>query len=262
MGANTKYQMWITGNAESEKLRLPVLPEKFTVSVGSGNTTVNVAGLGEIVIKQARKAFQFSFSSFFPVTTFPGLVGEPASPLSCVNKIKKWLDSDKPVHLIVTDVGVDAYCTIEKFNYYEQGGDVGTIYYDLTLKEYREVTVRQVNVNDGEAEVDSTETRVDNTEVPDTVTMKEGETTWDIAKEYTGDGRNRDDLAGQKAGTGETLTVPADWKTNRDAKRNAALSSFDPVLAPTAQQEAAEAAAAARAAARRASGATFDESLL
>ena len=48
---NTNYQMWITGNAEAEKLRIPVLPEKFTVSIGSKNSSVDVAGLGEIVVK-------------------------------------------------------------------------------------------------------------------------------------------------------------------------------------------------------------------
>ena len=62
---NTNYQMWITYNAESEKLRIPVLPETFTVSIGSNNSSVDVVGLGEVVIKQARPAFQFSFSSFF-----------------------------------------------------------------------------------------------------------------------------------------------------------------------------------------------------
>ena len=65
---NTNYQMWITGNAEQEKLQIPVLPQKFSVSIGSKNTSVDVTGLGEITIKQSRPAYQFSFSSFFPRT--------------------------------------------------------------------------------------------------------------------------------------------------------------------------------------------------
>ena len=144
---NTNYQMWITGNAEQEKLQIPVLPEKFTVSIGSKNSSVDVVGLGEITIKQSRPAYQFSFSSFFPPTNFPGIENVALSaPQSCVNRIEGWIDGDKPVHVIITGVGVNAYCTIEKFTHYEQGGDVGTIYYDLSLKEYREVTIRQVTV--------------------------------------------------------------------------------------------------------------------
>lgn len=188
---NTNYQMWLTGNAEAEKLRIPVLPEKFTVSVGSKNTSVDVVGLGEITIKQSRKAYQFSFSSFFPATTFPGVNNLVlTAPLACVERIKNWLDGKKPIHLIITDVGVDAYCTIEKFTYYEQGGDVGTIHYSLTLKEYREVTIRKVKVESEtkQATVAKTETRVDNTIPPKTYTVKSGDCLWNIAKMFYGDG--------------------------------------------------------------------------
>ncbi len=218
---NTNYQMWITGNGESEKLRIPVLPEKFTVSIGSNNSSVDVAGLGEITIKQSRPAFQFSFSSFFPVRTFPGIENVSLSePQSCVERLNSWLESDKPVHVIITGGGIDAYCTIEKFTYYEQGGDVGTIYYDLTLKEYREVTIRQVEVatETAVATVEETETRVDNTTPPETYTVVSGDCLWNIAKKYYGSGSDYTKIYEANKSTignnpnliypGQVLTIP------------------------------------------------------
>lgn len=220
----TDYQMWITYNAEAEKLRIPVLPEKFNVSIGSNNSSVDVAGLGEIVVKQARPAFQFSFDSFFPKKTFPGVsVSSLTSPLTCVEKLKKWYDGDKPVHLILTDVGVDVYCTIESFNYYEQGGDVGVIHYSLTLKEYREVTVRQVTVKTtatvAKATVENTSTRVDNSTTPQTYTVVKGDCLWNIAKKYYGSGSkytviynaNKSVIGGNPnlIYPGQVLTIPA-----------------------------------------------------
>lgn len=185
---NTNYQMWITGNAEQEKLQIPVLPEKFTVSVGSKNTSVDVTGLGEITIKQARPAYQFSFGSFFPAANFPGIDNVVLTePLKCVERINGWIESKKLIHVIITGAGIDEYCTIEKFKYYEQDRDVGTIYYDLTLKEYREVTVRQVTVEGTTATVEKTETRVDNTVPPETYTVKYRDCLWNIAKTYYGD---------------------------------------------------------------------------
>lgn len=186
---NTNYQMWITGNAEQEKLQIPVLPEKFTVTIGSKNTSVDVTGLGEITIKQSRPAYHFSFSSFFPATNFPGIDNVVlAEPLKCVERINSWIESKKPVHVIITGAGINEYCTIEKFNRYEKGGDVGTIHYDLTLKEYREVTVRQVTVEGTTATVEKTETRVDNTTTPKTYTVKKGDCLWNIAKAMYGNG--------------------------------------------------------------------------
>lgn len=218
---NTNYQMWITGNAEQEKLQIPVLPEKFTVSVGSKNSSVDVTGLGEITIKQSRPAYQFSFSSFFPVTSFPGIENVALSdPQSCVDRIEGWIDGDKPVHVIIAGANVDAYCTIEKFTHYEQGGDVGTIYYDLSLKEYREVTVRQVTVQTETqtATVEQTETRVDNTVAPKTYTVKKGDCLWNIAKALYGSGADYTKIYEANKGTiggnpnliyaGQVLTIP------------------------------------------------------
>lgn len=216
---NTNYQMWITGNAEQEKLQIPVLPQKFNVSIGSKNTSVDVTGLGEITIKQSRPAYQFSFSSFFPRTNFPGIENVPLTdPQKCVERINGWIESKKPVHIIITGAGIDAYCTIEKFNRYEEGGDVGTIYYDLTLKEYREVTLRQVSVAGSTATVEPAQTRVDNTTTPKTYTVKKGDCLWNIAKSLYGSGADYTKIYDANKGTvggnpnliypGQVLTIP------------------------------------------------------
>lgn len=216
---NTNYQMWITGNAEQEMLQIPVLPEKFSVSIGSKNSSVDVTGLGEITIKQSRPAYQFSFSSFFPPTNFPGIENVAlTAPLMCVERIKGWIESKRPVHVIITGAGMDAYCTIEKFNYYEEGGDVGTIHYDLSLKEYREVTIRQVMVSGTTATVQQTQTRVDNTTTPKTYTVKKGDNLWNIAKALYGSGADYTKIYSANKGTvgsnpnliypGQVLTIP------------------------------------------------------
>lgn len=186
---SSKYQMWLTYNAEKEKIQLPVLPESFSTKNGSKNETIDIAGLGEIVIMQSRPALQFSFSSFFPATRFPGIqVSSITKPLTLIEKINTWKASDKPVHFICTACGVDIYATIENFNYSEEGGDPGTYQYSITLKEYREITIRQVKVQNATATVQKEEPRVDNTVKPQTYTVKSGDCLWNIAKKYYGSG--------------------------------------------------------------------------
>ena len=196
---NTNYEMWITYNAEHEKLRIPVLPEKFNVSIGSRNSTVDLVGLGEVVIKQSRPAYQFSFSSFFPARRFPGMsVRVFAAPMLYVGAIQRWIEGKKPVHLIIANLAVSTYCTIEKFSYYEEGGDVGTIYYDLTFKEYKEVSTRRVKVEPVynpalqllvmTGTVQPEEQRVDNSVSPLNHVVQPGDTLWSLARMYYGDG--------------------------------------------------------------------------
>lgn len=216
---NTNYQMWITGNAERETLRIPVLPQKFNVTIGSKNSSVDVVGLGEITVKQSRPAYQFSFSSFFPCTNFPGIENVAlTNPQQCVERINGWIESKKPVHIIITGAGINEYCTIEKFNRREEGGDVGTIHYDMTLKEYREVTVRQVKVEKSTATVQKSQTRVDNTTNPKTYTVKKGDCLWNIAKSLYGNGVDYTKIYNANKGTvgnnpnliypGQVLTIP------------------------------------------------------
>lgn len=141
-----RYEIWLSHNAGFQKIQLPVLPEKFTTKSGSNNDSIDLAGLGEIVIMQNRPALQFSFSSFFPANRFPGMkVQYSVPPITLIKIIEQWKNSDKPIRLIATACGLNIYCTIEDFTYYEEGGDPGTYHYSLSLKEYREVSSRQVN---------------------------------------------------------------------------------------------------------------------
>lgn len=216
-----KYQMWLTYNAEKEKIQLPVLPETFKTNNGSSNDSMDITGLGEIIIMQSRPALQFSFSSFFPAARFPGVqVSSLTKPLELVQKINSWKASKKPVHFIATACGVDLYCSIEKFNYSEEGGDPGTYQYDITLKEYREITVRQVKVDipSKEATVEKEEARVDNSVQPKTYTVKSGDCLWNIAKQFYGSGSDYTKIYNANKGTiggnpnliypGQVLTLP------------------------------------------------------
>lgn len=220
--ASTDYQIWLTANGEKTKIMLPVNPETFTVNASANNSTVNIVGLGEITVMQGRKALQFSFSSFFPATYFPGCkVSNPPSPKKMVDLIRGWMDDQAPIHFVATSAaGVDLYCTIESFKFTESGGDVGTISYTMQLKEYREVTTRQVSVNTEKktATVKNTAQRVDNTQKSSTYTVKDGDCLWNIAKRLYGDGSkytviynaNKSVIGGNPnlIYSGQVLTIP------------------------------------------------------
>jgi len=219
---SSKYQMWLTHNGESEKLRFPVLPETITVKSGSLNKSVSIAGLGEIVIKQDRPALVIEFSCFFPATPFPGVQFDNlTAPETITDKITGWKNSDKPAHFLVTGTGLNMYCTIEDFPCTEQGGDVGTIYYSLTLKEYREVSARQVKVEVATKKATlpaETPTRTDNRVEEKTYTVAKGDCLWNIAAKHLGSGSRHTEIAALNADIikspnliypGQVLKLPA-----------------------------------------------------
>ena len=120
-------QLWLTHDGEREKMQFPVLPEKFSVSLGTKNTSVTISGLGEIIILQDRPAVEVSWDGFFPATYFPGLQTRSiTSPKVLLQKLCEWKNSDKPAHLILTGTSANFYAAIQTLQPYEQGGDPDT----------------------------------------------------------------------------------------------------------------------------------------
>jgi nucleoid-associated protein YgaU len=186
----SKYQYWFTFDNEKERLRLPVLPEEFSVSIGSKNESVDVAGLGETTIKQDRPAITFSFSSIFPASEFPGVEYEDFPPPStCIETLIRWKESEYPIHFIVTGTKINIFVTIESLEYKEIGGDVGTLHYSITLKEFRPIQVNQIKVNTstGTAIVRNETKRTDNRVQSKLYTVAPGDYLFKIAKKTLSD---------------------------------------------------------------------------
>lgn len=191
--SSSGYQIWLTHDGGSRKICLPVLPQTVRITNGSMNKKVDIAGLGEVIIKQDRPAYGIEFESFFPAAGFPGLPNSSiASPLTLKDKILDFKNSDKPSHLIITGTNINIYVTVEDFPFEERGGDVGTIYYTLRLKEYREVAARQIKVNTVTKTASvpvQTSTRTDNRVQPKTYTVVRGDSLCAIARRLLGDER-------------------------------------------------------------------------
>jgi hypothetical protein len=110
----SKYQTWLTFNGGTEKICFPVLPEIINIQNGSGNTSVNIAGLGEVTIKQDPAA-AVSFGCFFPAADFPGTqVSPPPDSKTLLEKIGAWKNSDKLVHFLITGTQIYAGSTSMK----------------------------------------------------------------------------------------------------------------------------------------------------
>lgn len=145
-------EFWLSNNSGKSSFMFPVLPEQISITSEASNDTVTVSGLGEVTIIQDPAPKVFEFSSHFPSVVHQGV--EPTikkkpklllKPQEYIDMIDQWKASKKPVKFTVTDPKIGLFCSIESFSYYEKGGDPGTFYFTIKLKEYREVTVRKLD---------------------------------------------------------------------------------------------------------------------
>lgn len=185
-------QIWLTCDAEGVRFPLPWLPTEYTLSCGTNHGTFDIIGLGEITVLQDRPLMELSFSSRLPGREVPGMMPFKLQPAEDYKDAMIGLQrSQYPSHIIITGEGcsLNMFCTITSLNFAPKGGDVGTIYYDITLKEWREVSARQVEV-DPVTKVAvvplAEETRTDNRQIPSTYQFREGESLRKVAKMILG----------------------------------------------------------------------------
>ena len=156
-------EMWLTYDSNQKKLRFPVLPEKIDIAYGSKDDSVYIQDKGEVVLSMKPAATQIKFSSYFPAKACQGSVEKPIKPKKALAFLKAVQKLDGCARFVYTGgaIPIAMNCRIA-FTAKEEGGDVGTIHYTITIKEYKEIKVRKikVKVNDSATVANLSETKV------------------------------------------------------------------------------------------------------
>lgn len=133
---STKIELKIGETA----LTIPVTPESFEISGGYDNQTVNINGLGEILLKGKRNLRTVSWSSFFPREHYDFCQTSEAEHIDPNNYITVMMlaaEFGLTVQVSISDV-ITLPMTLSTFTY---GQDDGTadVNYSVTFTEVREV---------------------------------------------------------------------------------------------------------------------------
>ncbi|MBE6022766.1 MAG: LysM peptidoglycan-binding domain-containing protein [Cellulosilyticum sp.] len=183
---------YLSFNNNEERIRLPVIPSSFEVSIPHQNTTVNITNLGEINLIGKTGLISMTIESFFPNQQYSFcLYSGFLKPYEYIKQLLKWKDSGKPIRVIVTGTPINYVMAIESLTYSEVDG-TGDVYFTLELKEYKFIstsTVRTTTTKNGTTLTTPTTSR--EVKSPSTsYIVKQGDTLWLIAKKLTGEGSN------------------------------------------------------------------------
>lgn len=183
-------QFWLKFNNRKETLWLPVNPDTIGVDVTHGYEDVEVSNLGEYTIVGNRRLREFSLSSFFPRDYDASYCqyAKLPDPHEAVATIERWIRSGKPVRFIVTGTPVNLAVTIRSFHYEERGGDPGTLWYTLNMKEHIFVKVaektdnKKTSVKNTPPKLTTSAKRPSTVEKTKTYVVKSGDSLFKIAQ--------------------------------------------------------------------------------
>ena len=131
--------IYLNWDNEEKSILLPINPSSFEIAGSQNNQSVYVHNLGEINLKGKRGLYSITLESFFPSRKYDFSHGTYHDPYDYYcKKLTKLYESNKTLHLIITETDINMFCTIESFSHGEADRS-GDVKYRLTLKEYREV---------------------------------------------------------------------------------------------------------------------------
>lgn len=179
-------EFWLSKG--SKKLRLPIPPSSFTISKGNNNIVVDVNGLGEVGILGKGRLSNISLDTFFPRNNYSFCqYSNFLPPYENIKIIDEWRVSNEPIRLLITETDINLLCMVDEFGYGERDG-TGDVYFNLVLKEYRDIKVVKVKKEEIQrySDYSSKERRVTK-EKPKTYKVVKGDTLWDLSKKFYGD---------------------------------------------------------------------------
>lgn len=175
---------YLSFNNNEERIRLPVIPSSFEVSIPHQNTTVNINQLGEINLIGKTGLMSMTIESFFPNQQYSFcLYRDFQKPYEYTKQLLKWKESGRPIRVIVTGTPINYAMAIESLTYSEVDG-TGDVYFNLELKEYKFIKVPSSNT------LTTPTTQRETKSLATNYTVQKGDTLWLIAKKVTGDGVN------------------------------------------------------------------------
>ena len=170
-------------NNGEQQFSFTVNPETLTVSRPNCNRVMRLALGGTVNLWGGRGLREVRFSTFLPAEKSPFFEG--LSGADVLAMLKSWQDSGDPVRLIISDTDINDAFLIEDVSETLREGD-GDVTLTLSLREYKFAQSGGVSVSPTASAAG--EERTDERVMPDTWTVKRGDTLWDIACELYGDG--------------------------------------------------------------------------
>ena len=199
------YRFYMKQNGE--QILLPVAPSELITNVEGESEKVDLVDIGEGSIIRDIGLRRISFTVLLPAVqySFVQTEGVFQPPIFFLNQFRQYKMSKKPVSLIVFRKLADGTelfsgnidVSFERYTVLERGGEQGDFWVEINLKEYRKITsaTYKMEQKEGQTVLEEFGVKREGKEIPNTYTVKKGDSLWKIAQTMLNDGSRYKEIA-------------------------------------------------------------------
>lgn len=211
-------------------MELPITPSKLEIKIKNNNKTVNLINEGDINILKLPGLTEIGFSMMIPQVKYP-FAGITQNAPYYLEKLEKFKLSKEPFQFIVTRTNpsgkmlfdTNMKVSLEDYTLTEEAENGLDLMVSVRLKQYKAYSTKTVQIITNDTQTSNTASAVITNERPAETapkvikyTVKRGDSLWNIAKKYLGDGARYTEIyelnkhkIGKYIYAGQVLTLPS-----------------------------------------------------
>lgn len=136
--------IYLTKKSTGDRLRIPLLPDRFNVKTNAAALTFNVINTGELKIPRGTGIKSYQWNGILPGKGMANasFVHDWQKPTTIIALLEQWEAAGEILRLMVTETNINADVFIESMTYEHFGVD--SVSYTLILSTYKELYIEIV----------------------------------------------------------------------------------------------------------------------